>query len=264
MYFKVYHKKSRQLLTTFNENTIVDFCVSNKDSVKNYYFSVDGQKDMMDWEVFAVKHSDLFEKKADERDQKEFKKAKDEQEIDTGRKNTRLGFSMVLMALLFATYLTYYLYQKTLEQDMELRMMAMSNDVQLEKKAPIEKRPQVPSDKAFRKESPTEKELKEIWKKSKKIPASLGFNEIKEQMDLYLPALKECYQNRAKEGDTTLRGTINMKIRVTGDGMVRDVLFTDEKYQSTLFGDCIVSAIKSTPFKAFKSREQVFSYYWNL
>jgi len=93
---------------------------------------------------------------------------------------------------------------------------------------------------------------------------SLGFDEIKEHMDSYLPDLKECFVKRSKAGDNTLRGMINMKIRVSGDGVVRDVLFTDEKYQATLFGDCIISAMKSKPFKMFKSREQTFSYYWNL
>lgn len=53
MYFRVYHKKSKQPIATFNENTIVDFCISNKESVKNYYFSTGGQKDLMEWEVFA-------------------------------------------------------------------------------------------------------------------------------------------------------------------------------------------------------------------
>jgi hypothetical protein len=72
MYFRVYHKKSKQPIATFNERTIVDFCINNKESVKNYYFSTGGQKDLMEWEVFAVKHSELFEKKADERDKKEF------------------------------------------------------------------------------------------------------------------------------------------------------------------------------------------------
>lgn len=70
MYFRVYHKKSKQPIATFNERTIVDFCINNKESVKNYYFSTGGQKDLMEWEVFAVKHSELFEKKADERDKK--------------------------------------------------------------------------------------------------------------------------------------------------------------------------------------------------
>jgi hypothetical protein len=39
-----------------------------------------------------------------------------------------------------------------------------------------------------------------------------------------------------------------MKIRVSGDGVVRDVIFTDEKYQATLFGDCIVICNKIKTF----------------
>lgn len=268
MYFKVYHKKSKQPLATFNEKTIVDFCVSNKDSVKNYYFSTGGQKDLMEWEVFAVKHSDLFEKKAEERDKLEFSAKKhDEGAIDTRSAASKQAFSIILLALLFAAYLTYYLYQKTIEQDRELAA-SRAHDiaaVPVEKKPALEKRKAVPSDTVLGKDAPSKKDLGSAWKSSgKKLPASLGFKELKEQMDSYLPALKECYITRAKAGDTDLRGTINMKIRVTGDGTVRDILFTDAKYQSTLFGDCIITAVRSKSFPMFKSPEQVFSYYWNL
>lgn len=268
MYFKIYHKKSKQPLATFNEKTIVDFCVSNKDSVKNYYFSTGGQKDLMEWEVFAVKHSDLFEKKAEERDKMEFSgKKHDESAIDTRNTVAKQAFSIILLALLFAAYLTYYFYQKTVEQDRELAVSMMPDTASpaVEKKPALEKREAVPSDTALGKDAPSKKDLDGIWKKAgKKLPASLGFKELKEQMDSYLPALKECYITRAKAGDTDLRGTINMKIRVTGDGVTRDVLFTDAKYQSTLFGDCIITAVKAKNFPLFKSPEQVFSYYWNL
>ncbi|HRZ79444.1 MAG TPA: hypothetical protein P5044_05520 [bacterium] len=267
MYFKVYHKKSKQPLATFNEKTIVDFCVSNKDSVNNYYFSTGGQKDFMEWEVFAVKHSDLFEKKAEERDKLEFSgKKHDEGAIDARSTASKQAFSIILLALLFATYLTYYLYQKTIEQDREFAQAenAVKESVP-EKKSALEKREAVYSDTVLGKDAPSKKDLDGVWKKAgKKLPASLGFKELKEQMDSYLPALKECYITRAKAGDTELRGTINMKIRVTGDGIVRDVLFTDAKYQSSLFGDCIITAVKAKNFPLFKSPEQVFSYYWNL
>ena len=267
MYFKVYHKKSKQPLATFNEKTIVDFCVSNKDSVKNYYFSTGGQKDLMEWEVFAVKHSDLFEKKAEERDKLEFSAKKhDEAAIDTRSTASKQAFSIILLALLFAAYLTYYLYQKTLEQDRELAQAENTVKESVpEKKSVLEKREAVISDTVFDKGVPSRKDLDGAWKNAgKKLPVSLGFKELKEQMDLYLPALKECYITRAKAGDTDIRGTINMKIRVTGDGVVRDVLFTDAKYQSTLFGDCVITAVKAKNFPMFKSPEQVFSYYWNL
>lgn len=267
MYFRVYHKKSKQPIATFNENTIVDFCISNKDSVKNYYFSTGGQKDLMEWEVFAVKYSELFEKKAEERDKKEFGETKDEGAIKIKNSGSRTPFLLVLTALMIASVMTYYLYLKNVALDEELAKKAIELSetkpvVPVEK---IEKRDITDSDKKFVSVVPSEKELKEAWKSNKeKISASLSFEEIKEQMDLYLPALKECFIARSKAGDNALRGNINMKIRLSGDGVVRDLIFLDEKYKATLFGDCIISAIKSKPFKMFKSREQIFSYYWNL
>jgi hypothetical protein len=267
MYFRVYHKKSKQPIATFNERTIVDFCINNKESVKNYYFSTGGQKDLMEWEVFAVKHSELFEKKADERDKKEFGEVKDEGEIKVKSRGSRIPFMIVLTALLFASGVAYYLYleqQKEFEEMTRKSLLASQEkkDAIVEK---LEKRAVAESDTKFTAAVPSEKELNETWRSNKeKMGKSLGFDEIKEHMDSYLPDLKECFVKRSKAGDNTLRGMINMKIRVSGDGVVRDVLFTDEKYQATLFGDCIISAMKSKPFKMFKSREQTFSYYWNL
>jgi len=130
----------------------------------------------------------------------------------------------------------------------------------------MEKRPKKESDLKFVSQMPEESELIKLWDKykDKKIKNALDLLDIKEQMDSYLPQLKSCYIERAKAGDTDLRGTINLKIRVSGDGVARDVILTDAKYQTTLFGDCIVNAVKSKRFKIFKSREQVFSFYWNL
>lgn len=271
MYFKVYHKKSKTPLAIFNGNTVVDFCVSNKESIKNYYFSIDDEKDLMEWEVFARKHSDLFEKKAEERAQKEFVKVKNEEALDLENKRSRFPVILILLVLLFTAYLTYYFYQKSIKQENDLNTnetaLPVANVQTTEDKSDkLEKRALVPSDFTFGKDGPAEKDLMEIWKRSKKdkISVSLDFEDIKEHMDTYLPALKECYINRAKAGDKGLRGTINMKIRISGDGVVRDVLFTDDKYQATLFGDCIISAIKSKSFPMFESPEQVFSYYWNL
>ncbi len=267
MYFRVYHKKSKQPIATFNERTIVDFCINNKESVKNYYFSTGGQKDLMEWEVFAVKHSELFEKKADERDKKEFGEVKDEGEIKIKRSSSRVPFLIVIFALLSAAGVGYYMYREQQKEFEEMTKKAAQ--ATLEKKAVIvervEKRAVVESDTKFVSEVPSEKELAEKWKSDKdNISKSLSFEEIKEHMDSYLPNLKECFVKRSRAGDNSLRGMINMKIRVSGDGVIRDVIFTDEKYQATLFGDCIISAMKSKPFKMFKSREQTFSYYWNL
>jgi len=265
MYFKIYHKKSKQALATFDEKTIVDFCIKNKESLNNYYFSTGGHKDLMEWEVFTVKHSELFEKKAEERDKKEFGRS-DEEEIKVKKKGTGSAFTVILLALLIATYSTYHLYQKKVEQDIELKAAESIKTPVKEKKKEIQKRPGNESDTNFTTTMPKESELLKLWDKlkDKNIKTSLDLKDIKEQMDSYLPQLKECYIERAKAGDAELRGTINLKIRVSGDGVVRDIILPDEKYRSTLFGDCIISAVKSKKFKVFKSREQVFSYYWNF
>ncbi|MCK5809379.1 hypothetical protein KAH37_10370, partial [bacterium] len=67
MYFKIYHKKSQQLLQTFNEHTIVDFCTRNHDNLSTFYFSIGNEKELMEWETFAAKNADLFAKKQEER-----------------------------------------------------------------------------------------------------------------------------------------------------------------------------------------------------
>ena len=264
MNFKIYHKKSKQPLATFDEKTIVDFCIKNKDTLKNYYFSTSGHKDLMEWEVFTVNYSELFDKKAQERDQKEFG-ASDEKELKVKKQGTGSAFTIILLALLIATYSTYRLYQKKLEQDAKLARIQQTAEPEKEKTG-MEKRPQIEADVKLTAQMPSEKELLKLWNglKEKNISNFLNLKDIKEQMDSYLPQLKECYIKRAKAGDTDLRGTINLKIRVSGDGIVRDVILPDEKYRSTLFGDCIISAVKSGKFKIFKSREQVFTYYWNL
>lgn len=265
MNFKIYYKKSRQPIATFDENTIVDFCLKNKDTLKNYYFSSSGNKEMMEWEVFTVRYSELFEKKAIERDKKEFESS-NEGEIKVKKQGTGSAFTIILLALLIATYSTYLLYQKKLEQDARLAQI-QSNIVEkkVEKKG-LEKRAPKDSDTKFTETIPEDDQLIKLWDsfKGKEIKSALDLKDIKDQMDSYLPQLKECYIKRAKAGDTDIRGTINLKIRVSGDGVVRDVLLPDEKYRSTLFGDCIISAVKSKKFKIFKSREQVFTYYWNL
>ena len=263
MNFKIYHKKSKQPLATFDEKTIVDFCIKNKDTLNSYYFSTSGHKDLMEWEVFTVNYSELFDKKAQERDQKEFG-ASDEGELKVKKQRTGSAFTIILLALLIATYSTYRLYLKKLE--LNIRLAKTQQITKPVKKKGMEKRPQTEADIKFTAQMPNEADLLKLWKKfkDKDISNSLNLKDIKDQMDSYLPQLKECYIKRAKAGDTDLRGTINLKIRVSGDGIVRDVILPDEKYRSTLFGDCIVSAVKSGKFKVFKSREQVFTYYWNL
>ncbi len=112
---------------------------------------------------------------------------------------------------------------------------------------------------------PDDKTLQATWKKfGKPIPKSLSPQIIKNLMDDHLSALGSCFDQRVKAGDKELKGEINMKIRVAGDGTVLDVLLTTPKYKSTLFGDCIINAVKSKSFPLFESKEQVFTYYWNL
>jgi len=267
MNFKIYHKKSKQALATFDEKTIVDFCIKNKETLNNYYFSTGENNDHMEWEVFTVRYSELFEKKAMERDKKEFESS-NEIEVIEKKKGTGSAFTIILLALLIASYSTYRLYLKKVAQD--TRMAKMAQTIKAKpvetKKTGMEKRPKKESDLKFVSQMPEESELIKLWDKykDKKIKNALDLLDIKEQMDSYLPQLKSCYIERAKAGDTDLRGTINLKIRVSGDGVARDVILTDAKYQTTLFGDCIVNAVKSKRFKIFKSREQVFSFYWNL
>jgi hypothetical protein len=273
MYFKVYHKRSKQLIATFNERTIVDFCLNNEETVKNYYFSTGGQKDLLEWEVFAVKHSDLFEKKASERDKKEFGQVEEKEEIDTRSKKSRLPFLVILLSTLAAALITFVLYRQNVAKEeasakiraqVEAERLALAE--QRAQEAPIEKRALTESDKSFTATMPSQKELEEIWKKSgvKEIPDSLDFETIKDHMDALLPDVEKCFNERVKAGDRSLKGTLNMQIRLSGDGVVRDVVLKDEKYIGSLFGDCLIDAIKSKPFKFFRSREQVFSYYWDL
>jgi hypothetical protein len=272
MYFKVYHKRSKQLLTTFNEHSIVDFCLNNKETIKNYYFSTGGQKDLMEWEVFAVKYSDLFDKKATERDQKEFIQEEDYDDLDVKQKKSRLPFIVLLLSTLAASLIAfglqkYYEIQKT-EQAEVKRIAEMEKKAEMEKRlqeAPLEKRELTEADKKFTAKMPTQKELEEKWKnQSGKLLKSLDFETIKEHMDSILPEVEECFNQRVNAGDRSLKGTLNMQIRLSGDGVVRDVLLKDEKYIGSLFGDCLIKAIKSKPFKMFQSREQIFSYYWDL
>ena len=273
MYFKIYHKRSKQLIATFNDRTIVDFCLSNKESRENYYFSTGGQKDLMEWEVFAVKYSDLFEKKAAERDQKEFAQTEEQEDIDIKPKKSRLPFLIILFSVFVASVMTFALYRQKIAQ--EEKFAAIKEQARMERetllkqregKPAIEKREIRESDKKFTAKIPSQEELEKVWKnsKTKDIPKSLDFETIKEHMDSLLPDLEKCFNERVKAGDRSLKGTLNMQIKISGDGVVRDVLLKDEKYIGSLFGDCLITAIKSKPFKIFRSREQIFSYYWDL
>ena|GEM_PF-929870 len=279
MYFKVYHKLSKDPIATFNEHQIVDFCMSNKETIKKYYFSTGGQKDLMEWEVFAVKHADLFVQKAKEREEKE-KKVSESVEI---KEPSKLPFYIIGMvaAVVIAAVISTFIYRAVTKEDSSRRVHDMSAQTIEGTDAPADgakpkdtpkpaatnpmKRDPQPGDDKFIAKAPAENLLQAAWGKSKKpLPASLGPAELKEEMDKYLPGLQTCFNDRAKAGDKNLRGTVNMKIRVAGDGTVLEVLFPDEKYKATLFTDCLRVTIKGQPFRMFKSKEQVFSYYYEL
>ncbi|HSA34639.1 MAG TPA: AgmX/PglI C-terminal domain-containing protein [bacterium] len=272
-YFKVYHKRSRELVATFNEKQIVDFCISNKESIKKYIFETGGQKDIMEWEVFALKYAPLFVQKAKEREDKE-RQVSESVEIEEPSKLPWLllvGVAGLVVAIVAGAAIYYYMTRA----DSVRRVHDLSAPAE-ETPKPAEpaptatpvlpaKRDPIPGDTAFSGKVPDDKTLSAAWSKVKKgLTASLAPMDIKEEMDKYLPALETCFKERAQAGDRNLRGTVNMKIRVAGDGTVLDVLFTDDKYRSTLFSDCIGKAIKGQKFRPFKSKEQVFTYYYEL
>jgi len=272
-YFKVYHKRSRELVATFNEKQIVDFCISNKESIKKYIFETGGQKDSMEWEVFALKYAPLFVQKAKEREEKE-RQVSDSVAIEEPSKLPWLLLAGVagLMVAIVAGALVYYYMTR---DDAVRRVHDLSAPTE-ETPKPVEpasaaapilpaKRDPAPGDTAFTGKAPDDKTLSAAWGKVKKgLTVSLSLADIKDEMDKYLPALETCFKERAQAGDRNLRGTVNMKIRVAGNGAVLDVLFTDDKYRSTLFSDCIGNAIKGRSFRPFKSKEQIFTYYYEL
>jgi len=271
MYFWVYHKQAKQSLGPFNENSIVDFCMKNKENIKNYYFSTGGKKDLMEWEAFAAKHSSLFERKAKERAEKE------DHEETSARESEKSGSSTLLISIIVIIILglggagVFFFLMPKEKPKKSITDTGVKKKVPLVKKEPEKeisypmKREPLESDSKFIGKAPGRKELLKAWKKhSKSLKKSLSHIDIKAQMDGYLPDLKSCYIERAKSGDKKLRGVINLKIRVSGNGQVIDVLLNDDRLKSTLFGDCIIKAIKLKPFKMFKSQEQVFTYYYTL
>lgn len=272
-YFKVYHKRSRELVATFNEKQIVDFCISNKESIKKYTFETGGQKDIMEWEVFALKYAPLFVQKAKEREDKE-RQVSDSVEIEEPSKLPWLllaGVAGLVVAIVAGAVVYYYMTRDDAVRRVHDLSAPAEDAPKPAEPAPTAtpvlpaKRDPVPGDTAFTGAVPGDKTLSAAWGKVKKgLTASLAPADIKEEMDKYLPALETCFKERAQAGDRNLRGTVNMKIRVAGDGTVLDVLFTDDKYRSTLFADCIGKAIKGQDFRPFKSKEQVFTYYYEL
>ncbi len=264
MHFWVYHKQAKQKLGPFNERAIVDFCLTNKESIKNYYFSVGSSKELMEWESFAMKHAELFAEKAKEREKREEEESSIK-EIPTEKKRSPLPFVIIILLIVAGAAAAYFLVGKK-----EAPKPAVKEKV-VKKKAPAKKvvypirRAEKPSDLEFSGKPKSDDLLRKAWKNSKKkIPAQLSPAIIKDQMDGYLPSLQLCFDERVKAGDRNLKGQIELRIRVGGDGTVLDVLFTSDKYRSTLFGDCLAKEIQKKPFPMFRGKEQTFNYYWNL
>ncbi len=108
-------------------------------------------------------------------------------------------------------------------------------------------------------EIPSMDRLERAWA-GKNLPSALSSRDINRQMNSYLTKINRCYNRRLDAGDKNLFGEMRLDIRIAGNGEVLDVMIMDEKYQSTYFGDCIVSAIKSRNFKMFKEEQMNFFY----
>ena len=262
MYFKIYHKRSRQLLQTFNEQTIVDFCTKNIENLSTFYFSIGNEKELMEWETFAKKNEKLFAKKQEERSTVATPEEYEALVTELPKKRVKIPwiliFSLSIVVAVFAAYRSGIIFsQKHVAQKVEHSVKMPSQG--------MTKRAVRPEDTSFVAKMPTQKELQAVWKKesSPKIKELTPLL-IKPVMDKLLPDLKRCFDDRVAAGDTDLHGTFNMKIQVSGDGVVRGVLLTNERYKMTLFGDCVISALKEKKFPMFKAKEQVFTYYFSL
>ncbi len=275
LYFRVYHRRSRQPLATYDERQIVDFCMGNKESIGNYAFSVAGSKEIMEWEAFAVKYSHLFVQRAKMREQserREIEVAAQQEEIRERNKKplyVLIGVAgLVVLVIVVAVVLRFVWSKPAPKPSATQPVPTVTQSPEAPKPVPIAiaKRDPRPGDEAFVGKGADEKTLETLWNKNKKrkLGTILTPPEIKEEMDKYLPGIEKCFTERVKAGDRGLKGTINMKIRVAGDGSVLDVLFPDEKYKATLFSDCVANEIKSKKFRPFRSKEQVFSYYFDL
>ncbi len=263
MYFKVYHKKSGQLLQTFNEKSIVDFCTRNKENLSTFYFSTGNKKNVMEWEVFATNYSYLFEEKGKEHQIVAETEAADE-DIISGEPERKRNIpwipllSLVIVIVVFILFRAGILFR-------EEHAQPMSPQSAKKQVRTMAKRTPTKADTMFTASVPSQKELEKIWKKQgmPKVNALTPLM-IKKVMDTMLPDLKRCFDERVDAGDGGLRGTLNLKVRVSGDGVVRDVLLPDEKYRASLFGDCVISSLKQKKFPTFRAQEQVFTYYFSL
>ncbi len=139
----------------------------------------------------------------------------------------------------------------------------------LSKQAQVEgdliKRPPRPEDKDYVNEPPDENELKKAWGgRENSLPESLDPKLVSMHMNSFIPNITQCYQERMQQGDHNLMGTMWLRIRVAGSGKIIDIYFETEKYQSSLFGDCILDAIKSKNFPMFYQGMLEMKYSYSL
>lgn len=262
MYFKIYHKRSKQLLQTFNEQTIINFCTKNRESLSTFYFLVENNKSFLEWEAFATQYDYLFVKKRDEQLETSTDEEILEMVTEVSSEKRKIPWVLLLSLLIVsAVYFSHYYGWLFPEPAQKLSIQTPATP----RARGMEKRKPQPSDSAFVTKMPTTIELKKSWKQGNNPKIKeMNLPVIKSVMNTMLPNIKECFDTRISADDSGLRGTMNMRVRVSGDGVVRDVLFPDKKYQSTLFGDCVISALKQRKFPSFKANEQVFTYYFSL
>lgn len=139
----------------------------------------------------------------------------------------------------------------------------------LSKQAQVEgdllKRPIKPEDKGLVNEPPDEKELFKAWAgRESSLPEALNERQIMVHMNSFLPNITQCYQERLQNGDHNMMGTMQLEIRLAGSGKIVDIYFKTPKYQGSLFGDCIIDAIKAQPFPMFHDGVLIFQYSYTL
>lgn len=127
------------------------------------------------------------------------------------------------------------------------------------------KRPPRPEDKAFVTTPPDEATLRKAWAgREDYLPSGLNAKQVMVHMNKLLPEITQCYQNRYEQGDRNMMGTMELMVRVAGSGKILDIYFTTEKYQSSLFGDCILEAIRSRDFPMFYDGQIDFQYSYSI
>ncbi|HSA34061.1 MAG TPA: ankyrin repeat domain-containing protein [bacterium] len=127
------------------------------------------------------------------------------------------------------------------------------------------KRPPRPEDKDYVNEPPDEKELARYWGgRESALPEQLDAKVVGLHMNSFIPNITQCYQERINQGDKNLMGQMWLKVRVAGSGKIIDIYFETEKYQSSLFGDCILDAIRKKDFPMFYQGLMEFKYSYTL